>query len=447
MADTPQNSSLAWSTWARQHEAQATGLFRPRSIPELQECIEHAGATGQRLKVVGRGRSSSAIAQPTDALLELDYLTGLTRVDAEGLTATFRSGTTVREANQILGYYNLAFSNLGRLDEQTLAGAISTGFHGTGVDYGIFATQVTELKLVGASGQLITCSVQENPELFKAALCGLGALCIIVEITFAVVPQFRLHAVERGHSYTDIVHSFTERAHGSDHYEFSWFPGSAEVRTRRLTRLALLTEGYMPASAAVSQARRYGGDHLLNNGMFSALSYLGAKAPALQPALNKVSNWGKGNRRYADYSARVFTVHRTVRHSTMEYAFDISQFSELMSDIRAHCKGSPVQSSYPLVISTSAADDIWLSPAYGRETFYVSARSYWRQPQAELFSPLEAIFKAHGGRPHWGQFHSQSAHDLAELYPHFKDFVELRAKLDPRGIFLNPHLHRVLLEG
>lgn len=444
MADTPQNSNLAWSTWARQHETQPTGVFQPRSIPELQEFIEHAGATGQRVKVVGRGRSSSAIGQPTDALLQLDYLTGLTRVDAEGLTATFRSGTTVREANQILGYYNLAFSNLGRLDEQTLAGAISTGFHGTGVDYGIFATQVTELKLVGASGQLIICSAQENPELFKAALCGLGALGIIVEITFAVVPQFRLHAAERGHSYTDIVHSFAERAHASDHYEFSWFPGSAEVRTRRLTRLALLTEGYMPASAAVSQARRYGGDHLLNNGVFSALSYVGTKAPALQPALNKVSNWGKGNRRYADYSARVFTIHRTVRQNNMEYAFDMAQFADVMRDVRAHFNENSLHTAYPLVIRTAAADNIWLSQAYGRETFYISARSYWRQPHAELFSSLEGVFKEHGGRPHWGQFHTQQAEELAQLYPRFEDFVQLRTELDPEGLFLNPYLDQVL---
>lgn len=445
MADTSQEQAPRWSTWAHQHHTQPTGVFRPRSVPELQDFIKQAQAAGQRVKVAGRGRSSSAVSQPTDALLYLDYLTGLTRVDPEGLTATFRAGTTVRDANQLLGYYNLAFSNLGRLDEQTLAGAISTGFHGTGTDYGIFATQVTELKLVGPSGQLLICSTHQNPELFRAALCGLGALGIIVEITFAVVPQFRLHAAERGHSYTDIVHSFVERAYGADHYEFSWFPGSPEVRTRRLTRLALLTEGYMPASAAASQARRYGGDHLLNNGIFSALSFAGAKAPALQPALNKVSNWGKGNRRYADYSARVFTIHRTVRQNNMEYAFDIAQFHDVMRDVRAYGETASLPTSYPLVVRTAASDDIWLSQAHGRETFYISARSYWRQPHAKFFSSLEKIFKEHGGRPHWGQFHTQRAEDLAQLYPRFNDFTELRAELDPEGIFLNPYLEQVLL--
>lgn len=443
MADRPQTA--AWNTWARQHRAHPTGLLAPRSVPELQKQVTDASVTGSRLKVVGRGRSSSAIGQPAGALLTLEHLTGLVRLDSERLTATFLAGTTVREANRLLGYYNLAFTNLGRLDDQTLAGAISTGFHGTGLDYGIFATQVVELKLVDAGGNLLTCSSTENPAVFSAALTGLGALGIIVELTFAVVPQFRLHAAERGHSYNDIVHSFEDRARGSDHYEFSWFPGSPEVRTRRLTRLALLTDGYMPPGAALSQARRYGGDHLLNNGVFSALSYTGAKVPVAQPLLNKVSNWAKGNRRYADYSARVFTIHRTVRQNNMEYAFDFSQFADVMRDVRSHLAQYRNQMGYPLVVRTAAADDIWLSQACGRETFYVSARAYWRQPHAELFGALEDVFKAHEGRPHWGQFHTHSAETLAELYPRFEDFVELREELDPEGLFLNPYLDWVLM--
>lgn len=436
----------AWSTWARQHITTPTGLLVPRSSVELQEQVKDAAAAGHRVKVVGKGRSASAVAQPAGRQLTLDYLTGLTRVDAQNLTATFLAGTTVRDANRALGYYNLAFTNLGRLDEQTLAGAISTGFHGTGLGYGVFATQVAELRMVDATGELLTCSEEQNPEIFRAALCGLGVLGIITEITFRVVPQFRLHAAERGHGYQSIVPNFIERSRGADHYEFSWFPGSKEVRTRRLTRLPLLTDGYMPAGAALSQARRYGGDHLLNNGVFSALSYAGQKVPAAQPALNRVSNWGKGNRRYADYSARVFTVARTVPQNNMEYAFDAANFGEVMGDIHTHLSRYLGQTSYPLVVRTAAADNIPLSQAYGRETVYISARQYWRRSHTEYFTALEEIFRAHGGRPHWGQFHTQDAETLTGLYPEFEGFLALREELDPAGLFLNPYLDWVLLK-
>lgn len=444
MAATP-HQSPSWSTWARQHRTQPTGVLTPRSVPELQRQVQDAATSGSRVKVAGRGRSSSAIGQPAGNMLTLEHLSGLVRVDRENLTATFLAGTTVRHANRLLGYYNLAFTNLGRLDDQTMAGAIATGFHGTGISYGVFATQVTELKLVDAAGALFVCSRELNPEIFSAALCGLGALGVIVELTFKVVPQFRLHAGERGYSYQEIVHSFEERARGADHYEFSWFPGSAEVRTRRLTRLALLTDGYMPAGSSISQARRYGGDHLLNNGVFSALSYTGVKIPAAQPTLNRISNWGKGNRRYADYSARVFTINRTVRQNNMEYAFDINQFADVMRDVRARLSQYRSQMAYPLVVRTAAADDIWLSQAYERETFYVSARAYWRQPHAELFGTLEEVFKKHEGRPHWGQFHTQDAAALAQLYPRFEDFAALRQEMDPAGIFLNPYLDWTLV--
>lgn len=434
-----------WRTWANQHSVTPTGIITPRSTVDLQQHIKEAQAAGHRIKVVGKGRSASAVAQPAGHQLSLNYLTGLVRVDEEQQTATFLAGTTVREANKLLGHYNLAFTNLGRLDDQTLAGAISTGFHGTGLGYGVFATQVDSLKMVDATGQLLTCSNTENPEIFAAALCGLGALGIITEITFRVVPQFRLHAAERGHAYDTIIPSFIDRARGADHYEFSWFPGSKEVRTRRLTRLPMLTDGYMPAGAALSQARRYGGDHLLNNGVFSAMSYATQKLPAAQPALNKVSNWGKGNRRYADYSARVFTITRTVKQNNMEYAFGTEQFDEVMTAISTHLAGYKGQTSYPLVVRTAAADAIPLSQAYGRETFYVSAREYWRKPHAEYFTALEDVFKAHGGRPHWGQFHTQDTTALTQLYPRFEAFRELREELDPAGIFLNPYLDWVLL--
>lgn len=438
-------TETTWSTWAGQHSTPTSAVLAPRSIPELQAQVREAASRGQRIKVAGRGKSSSPIGQPAGALLTLDHLTGLTSTNPQEGTATFLAGTTLRDANRILGHYRLAFKNLGRLDDQTLAGAISTGFHGTGIDHGIFATQVAALSMVDATGQLLTCSPTQNPEIFRAALCGLGALGIIVSITFTVVPLFRLHAAERGHRYEAIIPSFIERSRGADHYEFSWFPDSPEVRTRRLTRLPLLTDGYMPPSAALSQARRYGGDHLLNNGAFPALNYLASRAPATQKTINKISNWGKGNRRYADYSSRVFTISRTVRQNNMEYAFSTSQFADVMQDIRTHLGAAGRHMSYPLVIRTAAADDIPLSQAQGRETFYVSAREYWRKPHAELFTALEAIFKHHQGRPHWGQFHTQDAEALTRLYPHMAEFTSLREELDPDGTFLNPYLDWVLL--
>lgn len=455
---TTQQTEHLWKTWGHRHESTPSRIFSPRSINELQEFVRehavqaHGGEQNQhtgktpRIKVVGASKSTSAIAQPSELMVSLHYLTGASSVSVSERRATFLAGTTVREANNILAQYGLAFENLGRLDQQTLAGAVSTGTHGSGFGFGGFSTQVRELSLVTASGELLTCSSTQNPQIFRAALVGLGALGILVSLTFDVVPMFRIHAEERGRAFNAIVPSFHERAKGADHYEFSWFPGANEVRTRRLTRLPLLTDGYMNPQAKVSQARRHGGDYLLNNGVFEAMSLVGTTIPATQGALNKVSNWGKGNRRYADFAPRVFTQNRTVRQNSMEYAFDIEQFEAVIYDLQEHLTVQKTDSSFPLSVSVAAADNIPLSPAYGRETVYISARTYWRADCEEYFAGLEKIFNAHQGRPHWGQWHSLNAAQLRALYPEFDSFVSLRTQMDPNGMFLNPYLQKVLLD-
>lgn len=438
-------TETTWNTWSRQHSTDHDGVIAPRSVFEAQEIVEQIATTGGSLKVIGASRSSSAIAQPTGTVLSLEYLTGLTAIDVEGCRATFLAGTTVADANKILLNYGLAFENLGRLGQQTLAGAISTGTHGTGLGFGIFPTQVESLTLLTSTGELVTCSAELNPEIFSSALVGLGALGIIVSVTFRVVPLFRLHAAERGHFYDKIIGSFEERSRGADHYEFSWFPGSKEVRTRRLARLPLLPEGFLRPDAKLSQARRHGGDMVLNDGIFQAMSFVGTKIPASQKALNKVSNWGKGNRRYADYAPRVFTLNRRVPQNNMEYAFDLADFENVMQAVKERLADIDVHPTYPIVVRTAAADNIPLSQAYGRETFYVSAREYWRKPYEAYFNALEEVFTEFGGRPHWGQKHSLDAASLEKLYPRFSEFTSLREEMDPEGMFLNPYLQKVLL--
>ncbi|MBM7051683.1 D-arabinono-1,4-lactone oxidase [Rothia sp. ZJ1223] len=434
-----------WSTWGHQHTFTTDQVLTPRSIADVQAAVTAASTAGKKLKVVGYSKSSSAIAQPTDQLMRLDFLTGLTDIDKHQLTATFLAGTSVLDANKTLAHYGLAFENLGRLGEQSLAGAVTTGTHGTGLRYGIIATQVESFVMVSSEGDLVECSHDLNPEIFRAALVGLGALGVLVSITFRVVPMFRLHTAERRHAYNTIMSSFVERSEGADHYEVSWMPGSDKVRTRRLTHLQLLPEGFEPHYAQLSRLRRHGRDTLVNNGIFEPLLMLGTKVPAAQKVSRVATAMGRGNRRYADLAPEVFTINRRVRQNNMEYAFDITQIQGVLDELRGVLPQAPFTLSYPLVVRSAAADNIPLSPAYGRPTGFISVREYWRFPYTKTFKFIEDIFKAHGGRPHWGQLHTQGAASLSTLYPEFEFFTQLREELDPHGTFLNPYLEKVLL--
>ena len=108
---------------------------------------------------------------------------------------------------------------------------------------------------------------------------------------------------------------------------------------------------------------------------------------------------------------------------------------------------SPAQAglfSFPLEIRVAAPDDLWLSTAHGRETGYIAVHRYYKEDHREYFRGVEEIFRAYGGRPHWGKIHTLDAGDLRALYPRFDDFLTVRDKLDPRGVFGNEYLDRVL---
>ena len=95
---------------------------------------------------------------------------------------------------------------------------------------------------------------------------------------------------------------------------------------------------------------------------------------------------------------------------------------------------------WPIEYRTLAADDIWLSPAYGRETVTISIHQAAELPYEAFFRDAEKIFRAFDGRPHWGKIHYFSASDLRECYPKWLDFFRVRHELDPAGRFLNPYL-------
>jgi FAD/FMN-containing dehydrogenase len=69
---------------------------------------------------------------------------------------------------------------------------------------------------------------------------------------------------------------------------------------------------------------------------------------------------------------------------------------------------------------------------------------YYREDPAEYFAAVEAIMRSHDGRPHWGKMHTRTADDLRPAYPRFDDFVAVRDRLDPAGVFENRYLRAVL---
>ena len=173
---------------------------------------------------VGAGHSFTPIAATDGISLRLDRLSGLRSVDVPSGTVCLGAGTRLSELPALLRPHGLALENMGDIDTQTVAGAISTGTHGTGHEFTGIAGQVTALRLVLADGSVVSCSAQDRPDLFAAARIGLGVFGVLTEVTLRCVPAFLLAADEHPEPLPSVLENFDEITGSAEHVEFYWFP-------------------------------------------------------------------------------------------------------------------------------------------------------------------------------------------------------------------------------
>lgn len=389
------------------------------------------------MKTVGTGHSFTSIAATDGVLVRPHLLTGIRRIDRAAMTVTVESGTPLKRLNVALAREGLSLTNMGDIMEQTVAGATSTGTHGTGRDSASIAAQIRELELVTAEGQLLVCSEKENPEVFAAARIGLGALGVVTAITFAVEPVFLLTAREEPMTFDRVVSDFDALHAENEHFEFYWFPHTDNCNTKRNNRSA-------GPAAPPGKVSGWIEDELLSNGIFQVACSLGRAVPPFIPSIAKVSSRALSARTYTDIPYKVFTSPRRVRFLEMEYALPRGAAVDALRELKAMVERSPLKVSFPVEVRTAPADDIALSTASGRETVYIAVHLYKGTPHQAYFTAVERIMTAHGGRPHWGKVHTRDAAYFAEAYPRFAEFTALRDRLDPDRRFANDYLRRVL---
>jgi len=428
--------SPRWRNWGRTVVARPRAAFRPRSEPELCEIVRSAAHEGSRVKAVGAGHSFSAIAATDGRLIRLDRYAGVLRVDRAQRTAKVQAGIRLRQLSETLLAHGLALPNLGDIAYQSLAGAIATATHGTGRTLGNLATFVRGLSLVAADGEVLACSPDERPELFRAARVGLGALGIVSTVTLQCVPAFPLHALEMPIRLDAVLEALDEHIDGNDHFEFFWVPHTGWALTKRNNR----TDRPLAPRGRWTEFRD---DVLLGNLAFGLLCRLGRFRPQWIPRLSHALP-SSGRVDYVDQSHRVFASPRLVRFAEMEYAIPRPAAREAISRLVAMVKERGFLLSFPVEVRFVAADDIPLSPAYGRETCYIAVHVFHGMPFEPYFRAVEEIMSDYGGRPHWGKIHFQSADTLRALYPEWERFQAVRRALDPEQRFANPYLIRVL---
>ena len=426
-----------WRNWSGLASARPVRVLSPATAAEVSEAVVAAAHHQLTVKMPGTGHSFTDIAVTQGLLLRPDRLRGITAVDRQAMTVTALAGTPLHELNASLEQLGLSLHNMGDIDRQTVAGATSTGTHGTGGLVASLSAQIAALELVTADGSVVTASPETNPDIFTAARVGLGALGVLTSITFKVEPMFTLEAEERPILWNDVLSQLDELDASHHHVEFYWFPHTDRCSLKCNDRTLDPAEPLKPF-------RHWLDDEFLSNRVFGWLNSVGNARPSLIPRINEISGRALSARRYSDVPHKVFTSPRTVRFREMEYAVPREVGIEALREVRRLIDASDWRISFPIEVRLARADDIALSTASGRDVMYLAFHVNQQTDHTDYFGAVEHVLRGYDGRPHWGKLHTRTFEDLEPAYPRMHEFATLRDRLDPDRIFTNAYLRRVL---
>lgn len=426
-----------WQNWSGLASSRPVRVLSPESAAEVSEAVVAAAHQQLTVKMPGTGHSFTDIALTDGLLLRPERLRGITAVDRDTMTVTALAGTPLHELNATLAQLGLSLHNMGDIDRQTIAGATSTGTHGTGGVVASLAAQIAGLELVAADGSLVKATPEINPDIFAAARIGLGALGVLTSITFKVEPMFTLEANERPILWDEVLGQLDELDATHNHVEFYWFPHTDRCSLKCNDRTLDEPEPLTPF-------RRWLDDEFLSNRVFGWLNGVANARPSLIPRLNEISGRALSARTYSDVPHKVFTSPRTVRFREMEYAVPREVGIEALREVRRVIDASDWRISFPVEVRLAPADDIALSTASGRDVMYLAFHVNQQTDHTDYFAGVERILRDYDGRPHWGKLHTRTIEDLEPAYPRMAEFAAIRDRLDPDRIFTNAYLRRVL---
>jgi FAD-linked oxidoreductase len=423
--------------WAGNVRWSPAAVMRPDTTDEVARIVTRAADEGGRVKPIGGGHSFTATAATSGTQLTLDRMTRVIAVDREHRQVTVEAGIRIAHLNQHLAGVGLAMPNLGDIDRQSIAGAIATATHGTGRLLGNLATTVVAMTIVTGTGEVVRCGADEHPEVWRVARVGLGALGVITEVTLQLVPAFNLHAHETVEALDDVLANLDGYSREVDHFEFYWMPGARRCQVKRNRRT--------DRRAAPPSRRDYVRDKWLGENLgFGLVCRAGRLRPSLTPRIARLVGSAVSEREFVDRSDKVFCSPRRVHFAEMEYGIPVEALAEAVGRVRALTDTLSVKPLFPVEVRVSAGDDIALSTACERDSGWVAVHQYRGVPYEEYFQGVERIMDDYGGRPHWGKLHYQRADTLAPRYQRWDEFIQVRDKLDPAGVFRNDYLDRVI---
>ncbi|GAA5196258.1 alditol oxidase [Rugosimonospora acidiphila] len=412
------------TNWAGNVTFTPSRVHRPSSLTELRRLVADAA----KVRVLGTGHSFNPIADTEGVLVSVAGLPPDVEVDEAGRAVTVAAGVRLGELAVRLHARGYALPNLPSLPHISVAGAVATATHGSGVRNGNLATAVSALRLVTAGGDVRTLRRGEDPD-FSGAVVSLGALGVVTDLTLDVVPAFDV----RQYVYDDVpLASLSGRLAEalSAGYSVSLFTDwTAESINQVWVKRRADDPAAPPAGAWLGGTLADGPRHPIR-GMSTtyATAQQGEPGPWHErlPHFRMEFTPSSGQELQSEYFV--------AREEAMAAITAIAGIRERIAPVLQICE-----------LRTIAADELWLSPHYRRDS--LGLHFTW-VPDAAAVTPvlaeIERLLEPFAARPHWGKVFTMAPEVVRSRYERHADFVRLAKEYDPAGALRNAFLDRYL---
>ncbi len=422
--DTAFSQEKEITNWAGNFTFSTHNLYYPHSVTEVQDLVKKYS----KVKALGTKHCFNRIADSKHNLISLKEMKGDISLDEIAHTVTVNGGVKYGELSPYLDSKGYALHNLASLPHISVAGAIATATHGSGVKNGNLSSVVSALEIVTASGDVITLSREKDGEKFLAAVVGLGAFGIVTKVTLDILPTYMVRQdVYEGLPLEELKKHFNEIEESG--YSVSLFTNWQQESINEVWIKTKIEDG-----------KTYN----------FPPEFFGAKAAA------------KNLHPIAELSAENCTEQMGVpgrwfeRLPHFKMGFTPSSGKELQSEyfVPYHNAVDAILAIQKLgnkigphlfitEIRTIDADKLWMSPCYDQQS--VTIHFTWKQdwPAVQKLLPIiEKELAPFNAKPHWGKLFTMPYSRLQVLYKKMNDFRTMAASMDPNGKFRNDFLDK-----
>jgi FAD-linked oxidoreductase len=421
--------------WAGNVKWTPQEVLLPKTEDEIAAIIKKATSSGKSIRTVGSHHSFTPLLATDSVSLSLDDMQGLISKEPNNRAIAW-AGTKLKRLSELLAENGLAQENMGDINVQSLAGAISTGTHGTGITLGSVGTQVEEITFVNGLGELVTLNEENNYHEFKCAQLSLGSLGVITRMKVRCKEAYNLELDIRKEKLSDVLANLDAIVNENRHFEFYSIPNSQWSQTKRSNIVS-------QEAGTTSKFSAFINDIVLENWALQLLCSINKTIPSSSKTISNLIGSFISNEKKIQQSHKVFSTVRNVKFTEMEYNIPYESYQDVVKELLKLIDKNNYRISFPQEHRFVQADDIYLSPAHNRKSAYIASHVYKGMDNKSYFKDLEDLFVDFGGRPHWGKMHTRDAAFFRKVYSKFDDFLQVRAKHDPNGVFLNDHLKKV----